>query len=81
MLEAQELPKRGRPRVLATLARILAEPALSATLPTEPSTEPTDRPPLHVELIHHVPRPIRTLDELNRKQHHLDRTAKKLLRH
>lgn len=78
--EAQELAQRGRPRLLATLARILAEPALDVSLPppTAGDTAPPG-PPLAIELIHHVTRPIRTLDELEREQQRLDAARKKLL--
>jgi hypothetical protein len=79
MPEAHELATRGRPRLLATLARILAEPALSASLSPPPSAGENDGPPLQVELIHHVARPIRTIDELNREQEHLDKARVRLL--
>ena len=72
--EAQDLAQRGRPRLLATLARILAEPALDVALP--PPTAAGDTappgPPLAIELIHHVARPIRSIDELEREQQRLD---------
>ena len=78
--EAQELAQRGRPRLLATLARILAEPALDVSLPPPAgdAVAPDDAP-VQIELIHNVSRPIRNVDELNREQAHLDRAREKLL--
>jgi hypothetical protein len=78
--EARELAMRGRPRLLANLGRILSQPALDVSLPP-PACEshPPDDAPLQVELIHHVSRPIHTLEEFNREQQHFDRAREKLL--
>jgi hypothetical protein len=59
------------------LARILSEPAVPAALP--PCNGGDGRAPVAIELIHNVARPIRTLDELNREQQHLDHGRAKLL--
>ena len=78
--EAQELAQRGRPRLLATLARILAEPALDVSLPPPAGDAGApDDAPVQIELIHNVSRPIRNLDELTREQQRLDDARKKLL--
>jgi hypothetical protein len=78
--EAHELAKRGRPHLLATLARILSEPALDVSLPPPAGESHTGGDaPLPVELIHHVSPPIHTLEELNREQAQLDRAREKLL--
>jgi hypothetical protein len=78
--EAQELAQRGRPRLLATLARILAEPALDVSLPPPAGDAGApDDAPVQIELIHNVSRPIRNLDELTREQQRLGDARKKLL--
>jgi hypothetical protein len=78
--EAQELAQRGRPRLLATLARILAEPALDVSLPPPAGDAAApDDAPVQIELIHNVSRPIRSIAELNSEQQRLDDARKKLL--
>ena len=78
--EAQLLANRGRPCRLATLGRILSQPTLNVSLPPPAGeSHSPDDAPLQVELIHHVSRNIRTLEELNREQAHLDRAREKLL--
>lgn len=52
---------------------------LDVSIPPPTTDAPADRPPVHIELIHNVSRPIRTLTDLNREQQHLDRTREKLL--
>ena len=79
--EAKELAQRGRPRLLATLARILAEPALDVALPPSAAGDAahSDDSPMQIELIHNVSRPIHSLEQLKAEQQRLDAAREKLL--
>jgi hypothetical protein len=78
--EAKELAQRGRPRLLATLARIGAEPALDVALPPSAGDAAhSDDSPKQIEPIHNVSRPIHSLEQLNREQQRVDAVREKLL--
>jgi hypothetical protein len=80
--EAKKLAQRGRPRLLATLARILAEPALDVALPPSAAAGDaahSDDSPMQIELIHNVSRPIHSLEQLNAEQQRLNAAREKLL--
>lgn len=82
MPEARDLAARGRPRLLATLARILSDPALSAAPPPliENPQNAGDDGPMRFALVHSVARPINSLEQLNEEQRRLDVSRARLLK-